>query len=328
MTNAPLLDVRDLNVRFQTQRGSAHAVRGVSFTLAEGETVGIVGESGCGKSATLTSLLRLLPPSLATVTGAYVNYRGENLLTADDRAMRKVRGREVGVVFQDPLSSLNPVLRMRRQLTEGPRQHLGISKRDATSRAIELLRSVGIPEPERRIRQYPSEYSGGMRQRAMIATALASEPKILLADEPTTALDVTVQAQILDLVRTLRDERGLSVVWVTHDLGIVAGLADRIIVMYAGTVVEQASARTIFKAPHHPYTQALLASVPRVDVRSQTDLPSIVGSPPSLIDPPPGCAFAARCAHVTEQCRTERPPLMEVGSGHTSACFVELGRRS
>ena len=320
----PLLEVVDLHVRFDTAAGSAQAVRGVSFTVDEGETIGIVGESGCGKSATILSLPRLLPPSIATISGGSVRFDGTDLLHANERTLHSVRGGEIGVIFQDPLSSLNPVLRMRRQLTEGPRQHLGLTKSKAAERALELLTAVGIPDPQRRLRQYPSEYSGGMRQRAMIAMALASEPRLLLADEPTTALDVTVQAQILALVRRLRVERGLSVVWVTHDLGIIAGLADRVLVMYAGTIVEQADVRTIYHQPHHPYTQALLDSIPRVDVRRRSALPSIPGAPPSLIDPPPGCPFTARCAHRMERCDHERPALRVIGEGHTSACFLDI----
>jgi oligopeptide transport system ATP-binding protein len=323
-----LLEVVDLHVRFDTAAGTAHAVRGVGFSVGEGETLGIVGESGCGKSATILSLPRLLPPSIATISGGAVWFDGTDLLRADDRTLHSVRGGDIGVIFQDPLSSLNPVLRMHRQLTEGPRQHLGLSRREATDRALELLAAVGIPDPHRRLRQYPSEYSGGMRQRAMIAMALASEPRLLLADEPTTALDVTVQAQILALVRRLRDERGLSVVWVTHDLGIVAGLVDRVLVMYAGTIVEQADVRTIYRAPHHPYTQALLGSIPRVDIRRRVALPSIPGSPPSLLDPPPGCPFTARCAHRMERCDHERPSLRVVGEGHASACFLDITRRT
>ncbi len=320
----PLLQIDDLHVRFHTSAGSAHAVRGVSFSVDEGEAVGIVGESGCGKSATLLSIPRLLPTSIATVEGTRVRFGETDLLTADARALRAVRGAGIGVIFQDPLSSLNPVLRMERQLTEGPRQHAGLSKRQARERALSLLREVGIPDAERRLRQYPNEYSGGMRQRAMFATALSSEPRLLLADEPTTALDVTVQAQIVDLVRRLRTERGMSVVWVTHDLGLVAGLADRIIVMYAGLIVEQASARTIFSSSRHPYTRALLSSVPRVDRRAAGDLPTILGSPPSLADPPSGCAFASRCAYRMDQCEVERPPLEPVGDGHVAACFVDI----
>jgi len=321
-SRAPVLEVRDLRIDFDTPTGSVKAVRGVSFEVAPGETLGIVGESGCGKTATLLGCLRLLPEPPARVVAGQALLRGTDLLALSPEGLRRVLGDDVAVVFQDPLSSLNPVLRMERQLTEGLRTHRGLSKAAARTEALQLLRLVGIPEPERRLTQYPHEYSGGMRQRAMIAMALACEPSLLIADEPTTALDVTVQAQILDLVRSLRDERSMAMIWVTHDLGVVAGIADRIAVMYAGEIVEEGPALEVFHAPRHPYTRGLLASIPRIDVDQPDDLPSIPGIPPALKDGAVGCSFRDRCPLREPVCDETSPPLLEVGAGHRAACHV------
>ena len=315
-----LLDVRGLSVEFRTGARVARAVNDVSFQVRVGERVGIVGESGCGKTATLLAALRLLPTPPAVVTGGQVLFDGADLLQLPGRQLREVLGRDVAMVFQDALSSLNPVLRMGRQVSEGARRHEDLSRSEARERAVAVLRRVGIPDPATRVDQYPHQLSGGMRQRAMMAMALASSPRLLLADEPTTALDVTVQAQVLDMVRGLDD---LSLVWVSHDLGVVAGLADRVVVMYAGSVVEEGDVRQVFHAPTHPYTRGLLASVPRFRDSTRGRLQAIPGLPPDLTALPPGCPFYDRCALREDTCRTERPPLVEAAPGHRAACWVE-----
>jgi peptide/nickel transport system ATP-binding protein/oligopeptide transport system ATP-binding protein len=310
----PLLEIRNLSVRF----GAAPAVDGVSFAVAEGETLALVGESGCGKTLTALSVLRLTPPA-AVVEAASIALHGHELTRLSERDMREVRGKEVGVIFQDPLTALNPVWPVGEQVAEGLRLHEGLGRRAAWERAVEALRDVGIADPRRRASEYPHQLSGGMRQRAMIAAALACRPPLLIADEPTTALDVTLQAQIIDLLLRLREERQLSILLITHDLGVVAELAHRVAVLYAGQVVESAVAAELFRRPLHPYTQALLSAVPRLDGGNRGRLTTIEGTVPDPTRYPPGCRFAPRCRHALEVCR---PPqeLREVRLGHWVRC--------
>ncbi len=302
-----ILSVRDLSVRFATDGGVVRAVDSVSFELAKGEILAIVGESGSGKSVTAQTLLGLTRAPNATITGS-VEFDGRDLIQLDDDQLRGVRGKRIAMIFQDPMTSLNPVYRVGDQIVEMIRAHRDVSKREAGESAVELLRSVGIPNPERRVRDYPHEFSGGMRQRVMIAMALALDPDVLIADEPTTALDVTVQAQILRLLDRLNRERGLSVVLITHDLGVVAEIADRVAVMYAGQIVEDATLESLFYDPQHPYTWGLLGSLARLDQPRPLRLTQIAGAPPSLLTPPAGCRFAARCPHEFDRC-AEPPPL-------------------
>ena len=302
-----ILEVEDLRVSFATDGGVVNAVDGVSFSLAAGEILAIVGESGSGKSVTAQTVLGLTRAPNATITGA-VRFDGRDLTDLDDRDLRQVRGERIAMIFQDPMTSLNPVYRVGDQIVEMIRAHRDVSKREARERAVELLTSVGIPNPERRVRHYPHEFSGGMRQRVMIAMALALDPDVLIADEPTTALDVTVQAQILRLLDQLNRDRGLAVVLITHDLGVVAEIADRVAVMYAGQIVEDATLEDAFYDPRHPYTWGLLGSIARLDDDRPTRLAQIAGQPPSLLSPPTGCRFAARCPHEFEKC-SEPPPL-------------------
>ena len=315
-----LLAVRDLQVRFATDDGVIGAVDGVSFEVRRGEIVALVGESGCGKSVTAQSLIGLTRSPNATITGSAL-FEGRDLIAASDAELRAVRGAQIAMVFQDPMTSLNPVYRIGDQIAEGLRAHRSISRRDATARAVELLDAVGIPNPSRRVRDYPHEFSGGMRQRVMIAMALALQPRLLIADEPTTALDVTIQAQILDLLRTLNREHGVAVLLITHDLGVVAELAERVVVMYAGQVVEQAGLQELFATPGHPYTWGLLGSIPRLDQPRPERLAQIPGQPPSLLAPPAGCRFAPRCAHAFDQCA--RPPQLHAAEGsHLVRCWL------
>ena len=325
---APLLSVRNLSVEFAAEDGQVQAVRDISFDLQAGEILGLVGESGSGKSVSMSSLLRLNPSPPARITGGSVSFEGTDLLKLSERQMRRFRGREIAMVFQDPAMSLNPVQTVGSQITEAMRVHdRGLSRRDARTRAIELLDLVGVPSPKVRFAQYPHEYSGGMRQRAMIAMALSNRPKLLIADEPTTALDVTVQAQILDLLQDIQREANVSIIMITHDIGIIAEIADRVLVMYAGKIVEAADVQPIFEAPLHPYTRGLFLSLPRLDTPAG-DLPSIPGQPPSLNPPPSGCAFHPRCelSAGRERCRTEQPDLTDAGHRHDVAChfFAEL----
>jgi oligopeptide/dipeptide ABC transporter ATP-binding protein len=306
MTSEHLLEVRDLRVGFATDGGVVQAVDGVSFALAAGEILAIVGESGSGKSVTAQTLIGLTRAPNATITGS-VRFDGMELNDADDARLRSVRGERIAMIFQDPMTSLNPVYRVGDQLAEMIRAHRDVSKREARDRAVELLRSVGIPNPERRVHDYPHAFSGGMRQRVMIAMALSLDPDILVADEPTTALDVTVQAQILQLLEKLNRERGLAVVLITHDLGVVAEVADRVAVMYAGQIVEEATLDQLFYDPQHPYTWGLLGSLARLDQPNPARLPQIPGQPPSLLDTPPGCRFAPRCPHEFDACDTPPP---------------------
>ncbi|MBK0400227.1 ABC transporter ATP-binding protein [Limibaculum sp. M0105] len=331
MNSAPVLEVDGLKTVFGTRALAIHAVNDVSFSLREGELLGVVGESGSGKSVTMMSLLRLLPSPPARIEAGRVMFEGQDLVQLDDAGLRRVRGRGIGFVFQDPMTSLNPVFTVGFQLMEPLRTHLGLDRKAARKRAAELLALVGIPSPEARLDDYPHQFSGGMRQRVMIAIALACDPKVLIADEPTTALDVTIQAQILELVKDLRRKLGMAVVWITHDLGVVAGIADRVIVMYAGQVVERAEVEALYENPTHPYTRALMETLPGVDGARGQRLRTIAGQPPILTAPPAACPFAARCAHVHDRCREANPPLFEVVPGHAAACWLaspESGARN
>ena len=323
-----MLEVRNLAMRFRTDAGDVHAVDGVSFEIGEGEFLGLVGESGSGKSATMLSLMRLLPMPPAEILSGTAVFEGGDLLQLDLEALRRVRGGKIGFIFQDPMTSLNPVLTVGYQLSEALRTHLGMRRQEARNRAAELLRRVGIPNPDSRLSDFPHRFSGGMRQRVMIAIALACNPRLLIADEPTTALDVTVQAQVLALVRELRQQIRMSIVWITHDLGVLAGLADRIMVMYAGRIVERAPAASLYGNPQHPYTRALLGTLPRLDGVRVQRLPGIEGQPPSLLGRTRGCAFAPRCRHAFARCREAAPALEPVGEGHEVACWWDGPRQT
>jgi oligopeptide transport system ATP-binding protein len=320
-----LLEVKNLITRFHTSEGVIHAVNGVSFDLPQGSTLAVVGESGCGKSVTMMSILRLVAIPPGEIASGSAVYKGKDLLqSSEDELERNVRGKEIAMVFQDPMTSLNPVLTIGRQLTESLRIHLDMTPQQCKARAIELLEMVGIPEPANRLQDYPHQFSGGMRQRVMIAMALSCAPSLLIADEPTTALDVTIQAQIIELVKSLRDKVSLSIIWITHDLGVVAGIADRVLVMYSGFVVEESSVDDIYENPSHPYTIALLAALPRVDRRRDNRLKSIHGAPPNLLVEPHGCPFSPRCEFVIERCSSENPPLMQIDARHKIACWINV----
>ncbi len=316
---APLLEVRDLQVEFRTRDGVAHAINGASFLVREGETLGILGESGCGKSVTAQAIMGILDSPPAHIGGGEVLLRGVDLLKLDDKVRRSVRAERVAMVFQDALSALNPVFNIGWQLGELFRKHRGYSKSDARKEAVQLLDLVGIPDPENRVSDFPHQFSGGMRQRVMIAMALALDPDVLIADEPTTALDVTVQAQIMQLLADLQKERDMGLILITHDMGVVADVADKICIMYAGRIVERADVNSIYKNPAHPYTKALLESIPRVDMKG-TELASISGLPPTLTKLPSGCSFNPRCAYVKDRCTHDEPPLYEVDGDRRSAC--------
>lgn len=316
-----LLEVRDLVVEFATDEGTVHAVNGVSFDVAPGEILGVVGESGSGKSVTAMAILGLLRRPPARIPQGTVQFRGEELLSASPVRLRQLRGDELAVVFQDPMTALNPVHRVGKQIAEVIRLHKKVSAAQARRRAEELLASVGVPEPAERARQYPHQFSGGMRQRVMIAMAIANDPALLIADEPTTALDVTIQAQVLGLLRKAQRETGAATILITHDLGVVAEMADRVLVMYGGSIVEQGDVSTLFAVPRHPYTVGLMQSLPRLD-RDTDELVPIPGSPPNMTAAPTGCPFAPRCtlSRGRERCRTERPALVHIGPGHATAC--------
>jgi oligopeptide transport system ATP-binding protein len=319
-----LLEVSNLTTEFGTERGVLTAVDDVSFDLAEGEAVGVVGESGSGKSVMALSIMRLVSRPAGRITSGRILFEGQDLLELDEAEMRKIRGGRIAMIFQDPMSSLNPVLTIERQMTESLELHLGLSRRQARTRAVEMLQLVGIPDAAHRVDDYPHQFSGGMRQRVMIAIALSCSPRLLIADEPTTALDVTIQAQITDLVRRLRKEFSTSIIWISHDLGVVAGLCDRTIVMYAGQVVEDAPIDDIFADPRHPYTLGLLNSIPRLDRPVTTELVPIEGSPPDLVNRPSGCPFQPRCPFAVARSLEERPPLEEIRPGHRVACWVDV----
>lgn len=317
----PLLEVKNLKTQFFTQDGVVRAVDDVSFYVMPGETLGVVGESGSGKSITGLSLMRLIPSPPGKIVNGEVIFNGRNVLKMSDEQVRSIRGNEIAMIFQDPMTSLNPVLTINRQISESLILHMGMNKEQAKQRAIELLTMVGIPNPADRVDQYPHQFSGGMRQRVMIAMALSCNPKLLIADEPTTALDVTIQAQILDLMRNLQTETGAGVIMITHSMGVVAGMADRVQVMYAGHIVETATTEDIFANPRHPYTVGLMKSIPRLDARTKSKLEPIRGLPPDLIDLPDICPFVPRCNYAQEKCEQKNPPLLEVSPGHFSACW-------
>ena len=317
-----LLSVESLVTQFATSSGVVKAVDGVSWDVEDGETVALVGESGCGKSVSALSIMRLISPPAGRIVSGRIVFKGRDLLALSEEEMRRVRGREIGMVFQEPMTSLNPVLTVGRQLTEGLETHLGLDPAAARARAVELLGLVGIPDPERRLKQYPHQFSGGMRQRMMIAMALSCEPALILADEPTTALDVTIQAQILELMKNLSRRLGVAMLIITHNLGVVARYADRVNVMYAGRIIEQARARALYARPSHPYTEGLLRSVPRLDEPRRERLAPIEGQPPDLTRLPRGCAFYPRCRWRVERCAAETPVLRRVeGEAHLSACW-------
>jgi oligopeptide transport system ATP-binding protein len=318
-----ILSVKDLKVSFDTYAGEVQAVRGVSFDLKKGEVLAIVGESGCGKSVTAQTIMRLTPTPPSRIKSGSIIFDGNiDITKLSDRQMEKIRGSEMGMIFQDPMTSLNPTMTVGKQITEGLRKHQGISGEAANKRALELLKLVGISNPESRIHQYPHELSGGMRQRVMIAIALACNPKLLIADEPTTALDVTIQAQIIDLMKKLSEQTQASIIIITHDLGVVAEMAQRVIVMYAGKVVEQGTVDEVFYNPQHPYTWGLLRSIPRLDDMGKGDLVPIPGTPPDLFAPPKGCAFAARCPYAMQVCLEQDPDHTKLTSGHSAACWL------
>jgi peptide/nickel transport system ATP-binding protein/oligopeptide transport system ATP-binding protein len=319
MSETPILEVRDLRVEIPLTRGTVHAVQSASFSVEAGQALGLVGESGCGKSMTLRAILGLLPQP-GHITGGEIRFEGDDLANAGPRRLRDVRGARIGIIFQEPMTALNPVMRVGDQIAEGPRVHLGKSRSEARQIALELMRKVGIPDPARRAQAYPHELSGGMRQRVMIAIALSCEPRLILCDEPTTALDVTIQDQILKLLSAMRRDLGVSVVFVTHDLAVVAETCERIAVMYAGQVVETGTVDEVFRAPRHPYTLGLLRSVPRFDDVRKT-LDSIPGQPPDLVAPPTGCPFQPRCGFAREDCLEGDFPLRRLGPGRATACI-------
>jgi oligopeptide transport system ATP-binding protein len=321
-----LLDVQGLETTFKTPAGVVHAVNGITFGLKEGETLGVVGESGCGKSVTMLSLLQLIPTPPGKINNGKAIFFGQDLVKMTPEEIRHIRGAQISMIFQDPMTSLNPVLTIGLQLEEPLMLHVGMTKAQARVRAAELLTTVGIPNAKDRLNDYPHQFSGGMRQRVMIAMALSCSPQILIADEPTTALDVTIQAQITDLVRRLRDELGMAVIWITHDLGIVAGLAHRVLVMYGGYIIEESPVRDLYSNPLHPYTVGLLGSLPRVDEKGHPRLVSIDGAPPVLFEKPKYCPFAPRCRYVIERCWKENPALdtISVGQNHHAACWVDI----
>jgi oligopeptide transport system ATP-binding protein len=323
-----LLEVRNLVTKFYTEEGIVNAVNGVSYTLDEGESMALVGESGCGKSVSVLSLMRLIPSPPGRIESGEVLYNGRDLLKVSNEEMRHIRGREIAMIFQDPLTSLNPVLTIGRQLTEGLKLHLSMDNHQANERAADLLAMVGIPDPHKCLTEYPHQFSGGQRQRIMIAMALSCNPSILIADEPTTALDVTIQAQIVGLVKELQERLGMAIIWITHDMGVVAGLVQKVAVMYAGYIVEMASVGSLYKHPDHPYTGALLHSIPRVDATQKQRLATIQGLPPDLRQEFHSCPFAPRCPAFMEKCLSENPPLFSTGPDHYAACWLRGNGRA
>jgi oligopeptide transport system ATP-binding protein len=319
-----LLEIKDLETKFYTVDGVVNAVNRISYTVDNRECLAIVGESGSGKTVGVLSILRLIPSPPGRIIGGRILFKGTDLLTLGDDQLRKIRGSAISIIFQDPMTSLNPVMRIGRQITEALTFHEGLSRRQARARATELLATVGIPEPARRLDDYPHQFSGGMRQRVMIALALSCSPELIIADEPTTALDVTIQAQIVELVKRLQADFNTAVIWISHDLGVVARLADRVAVMYAGHIVELAPVDDLYARPAHPYTQGLLGSLPRLDATTKTKLKAIGGLPPNLIGRYRGCPFVPRCGYATDRCRAENPSLAEVAPGHEVACWNHL----
>ncbi len=319
-----LLEVKNLKTQFFTQDGVVHAVNGISYTVEPGETVAIVGESGSGKSVGVMSLIRLIPQPPGKIVDGEVWFGGQDLLTLSEDELRRIRGNHIAMIFQDPMTSLNPVLTIGRQITEALELHLGMSRQQSRNRAVELLELVGIPGAAARLDDYPHQFSGGMRQRVMIAMGLSCNPQLLIADEPTTALDVTIQAQIVDLVNRLKDELGMAIIWITHDLGVVAGMAERVLVMYSGFIVEESTVDDLYENPRHPYTLGLLRSIPRLDLGRQKRLIPIDGLPPDLLEAPAHCPFAPRCAFAIDKCWEENPVLESVGPDHRTACWVDI----
>jgi oligopeptide transport system ATP-binding protein len=316
-----LLDVRGLTTKFYTVDGVVNALNGISYSVRKGECLAIVGESGSGKTVGVLSILRLIQSPPGRIVGGSITFKGTDLLTLDDNALREIRGGAISVIFQDPMTSLNPVMRVGAQISENIMAHEALTRRQARAKATDMLARVGIPAPAKRLDDYPHQFSGGMRQRVMIAMALSCSPQLIIADEPTTALDVTIQAQIVELVKTLQSELGTAVIWISHDLGVVARLADTVAVMYAGHIVESAPVDELYARPAHPYTIGLLNSLPRLDARVKTKLEAIGGLPPNLLGELRGCPFAPRCAFVTDRCRQQNPPLVEVVPGHSVACW-------
>ena len=314
--NEKILEVKDLSVSFNTYAGEVKALRNISFSVSRGETLAIVGESGSGKSVTVQTVMRLIPMPPGEIKSGEILFDGEDLLKVSDERMRQLRGGKIGMIFQDPMTSLNPSIRVGKQIMEGILIHKKVSRKEAQKQAVEMLRKVGIPKPEERFKQYPHEYSGGMRQRAVIAIALSCEPDLLICDEPTTALDVTIQAQILDLINELKKELNIGVILITHDLGVVAETSDRVIVMYAGEKLEEAPVKELFKNPKHPYTWGLLKSLPRLDMASNERLSSIPGTPPDLLNPPVGDPFAPRSEYAMKIDYEKKPPMIDLGNGH------------
>ncbi len=321
----PLLEIKGLKTHFKTDDGWLHAVDGVDMHIEAGETLGVVGESGCGKSVTAKTVMKLIDMPPGKIVAGQVLWQGRDLVPLGPQEMRSIRAKEIAIIFQEPMTSLNPVYTVGDQIAESVRLHEGVSRAEAMNRAVEMLKLVRIPTPERRIKDYPHQFSGGMRQRVMIAIALACNPKLLIADEPTTALDVTIQAQILDLMGELKDRLGMAVMLITHAMGVVAETAQRVVVMYAGKVVEEATVEQLFAHPRHPYTQGLIRSIPRIDTAAihKVRLEAIPGTVPKLIEPAEGCRFAGRCKFVMPECRTATPPLREVKPGHKVACILE-----
>ncbi|WP_125152758.1 ABC transporter ATP-binding protein [Clostridium rectalis] len=319
-----LLEVKDLKVSFHTYAGEVQSVRGVSFNLDKGETLAIVGESGCGKTITSKSIMRLIPtPPGEIKEGSQIIFEGKDILKMDNKELRKLRGESISMIFQDPMTSLNPTMKIGKQIAESLIIHRGMDKKEALEESVKILKLVNIPNAEKRINQYPHEFSGGMRQRAMIAIALACNPKILIADEPTTALDVTIQAQIMDLIKSLQDKIGMGVILITHDLGVVASVATKIQVMYAGKIIERGFTEEIFSNPKHPYTWALLQSVPRLETEHKNELYSIKGTPPDLLKPPAGCPFASRCEYCMEICKEQMPEVSKITDNHSVHCWLQ-----
>ncbi|WP_453995533.1 ABC transporter ATP-binding protein [Bacillus nitroreducens] len=317
-----ILEIDDLHVSFDTSVGKVKAVRGVSFSVEKGEAIAIVGESGCGKSVTAKSIMRLLPTPQAKIEKGSILLNGEDIVRKSEKAMERIRGNEVGMIFQDPMTSLNPTTKIGIQIAEGILRHRKITKKEALEHAVNMLKMVGIPQPEKRILQYPHEFSGGMRQRVMIAIALACQPRLLIADEPTTALDVTIQAQILQLMKELQAKTNTSIILITHDLGVVAEMCSKVVVMYAGEIVEMGSVEEIFAKPNHPYTKGLLKSVPRLDMEKYEKLSTIIGTPPDLLDPPRGCSFYPRCEMAMKLCAEYKPMFEEVSPTQFSSCWL------
>ena len=317
-----VLNIKDLYVSFDTYAGEVQAVRGVSYHVDEGEVLGVVGESGCGKSVTAQTIMKLNPMPPAKIKSGEITLDGIDIIATSGGKVQEIRGKEVSMIFQDPMTCLNPTMKVGRQITEAIKHHQKLSKEEAEKRSIEMLKLVQIPNPEERAQQYPHEFSGGMRQRAMIAMALSCNPKLLIADEPTTALDVTIQAQIIDLLGDIRKKTGTAIILITHDLGVVASLVDRVAVMYAGKIVETAKVNDIFKNAAHPYTKALLSSLPSHDTSKEDKLTSIPGTPPDLIKPPVGCGFASRCEKCMKICKAKQPPVFDLGDGHSASCWL------